>query len=108
MITVRSPSQDLFSLMMRACAVTSVGESCGNSLGCVCIHPSGSIPFKYSCSGSALGKLTAWCVPHWGTSTAPRISFTCGRAHAAESPTRRGVEKAAAGGGGRRRAATGG
>ena len=49
---VRSPSQLLFSDMMRACAVTSIGESCGSSLGFVCIQPSDSMPLSYSCSGS--------------------------------------------------------
>ena len=36
-LAARAPSHDLFSDMVRACAVTSIGESCGSSLGCVCI-----------------------------------------------------------------------
>eukprot|EP00965_Chrysotila_dentata_P232826 6199219-Pleurochrysis_carterae.AAC.3 len=58
MTTVRSPSQDLFSDMILAWVVTSFGESCGSSLGCVCSQPSGSMPLRYSWSGSMLGRCT--------------------------------------------------
>lgn len=33
---------------------------------------------RYSCCGSCPGRCTVWCVPHWGTITMHRISFTWG------------------------------
>ena len=78
MTMVFSPSQDGLSAMILAWDVMSCGESCGSSLGCVWIQPKGSISLRYSCCGMALGKWTVWCVPHWGTITMLRISFTWG------------------------------
>jgi len=43
MTTVFSPSQDGLSDIILACVVISWGDNCGSSLGCVCIHPKGSI-----------------------------------------------------------------
>ena len=52
-------ARTLFSDIMRACVVTSEGESCGSSFGCVWIQPKGSMPRKYSCSGKAAGRHNA-------------------------------------------------
>ena len=46
MMTVFSPSHDGLSAIILACVVTSCGASCGSSLGCVWIHPRGSISCK--------------------------------------------------------------
>ena len=45
--TVFSPSQIGFCAITLACVVTSCGDSWGNSLGWVCIQPSGSISWKH-------------------------------------------------------------
>jgi hypothetical protein len=75
---VFSPSHEELSAITLACVVMSCGDSCGNSLGCVCIQPSGSISLRYWCCGNWLGKCTVWWVPHCGAMTMHRISFTWG------------------------------
>lgn len=44
---VFSPSHDGLSDMTLACKVTSCGDSCGSSLGCVCTQPSGSSSWQH-------------------------------------------------------------
>lgn len=73
---VPAPNREHINVHTLAWVVTSCGESCGSSLGCVCTHPKGSISFKKSCWGSWFGRWTVWCVPHCGTNTIQRISFT--------------------------------
>ena len=57
---VFSASHVGLSAMILAWRVTSCGESWGSSLGCVWIHPNGSISLRYSWAGSCWGKWTVW------------------------------------------------
>jgi len=74
--TVLSPSHALCSAITFACVQMSCGESCGSSLGCVWIHPRGSISPRYSWEGRAVGRCTVWWVPHCDGSTMQRTSLT--------------------------------
>ena len=59
MTIVFSPSHAGFSAITLACVVTSCGESCGNSLGCVCTHPRGSISYFVDSVGKYISFINA-------------------------------------------------